>query len=168
VKTLLSKDNNDKINLNIESDNYFDPEVDERLLPYNKANVEISNFNPSSLKDIEKRIYRYDKLIDALRSKAFSSYLKHGDYREIQNENNLIESTKVKGVDNLFSQRKSSKEGNKTAEETTVLPIKALLSKTDVILDNPILIRYFGHLMSDLYDNYFKMLVKSCNHLMLT
>jgi len=160
VKTLLSKDNNDKINLNIESDNFFDLEIDERLLPYNKANVEISTFNPTSLKDIEKRIYRYGKVIDALRDKAFSSYLKHGDYSEIQKENSLIESTKIKGVDNLFSQRKASNGGNKTGEETTALPIKALLSKNDVILDNPILIRYFGHLMSDLYDNYFKMLVK--------
>jgi hypothetical protein len=160
VKTLLSKDNNDKINLNIESDNFFDPEIDERLLPYNQANKEISNFNPSSLKDIEKRIYRYDKLFDALRNKAFSSYLKHGDFSEIQKENTLIESTKTKGVDNLFSQRKATNSGNKTAEETTALPIKALLSKNDVILDNPILIRYFGHLMSDLYDNYFKMMTK--------
>ena len=160
VKTLLSKDNNDKINLNIESDNYFDPEIDERLLPYNLANKEISNFNPTSLKDIEKRIYRFGKLIDALKNKAFSSYLKHGDYSEIQKENNLIENTKTKGVDNLFSQRKASNSGNKNAEETTALPIKALLSKNDVILDNPILIRYFGHLMSDLYDNYFKMMTK--------
>jgi hypothetical protein len=160
VKTLLSKDNNDKINLNLESDNFFDPDIDERLLPYNLANKEISNFNPTSLKDIEKRIYRYDKLIDALRNKAFSSYLKHGDYSEIQKENNLIESTKTKGVDNLFSQRKAANSGNKTEEVTSALPIKALLSKTDVILDNPILIRYFGHLMSDLYDNYFKMMTK--------
>ena len=160
IKNLLSKDNNDKINLNIESDNLFDPEIDERLLPYNQANKEISNFNPSNLKDIEKRIYRFDKLIDALRNKAFSSYLKHGDYSEIQKENNLIENTKTKGVDSLFSQRKASNSGNKTAEETTALPLRALLSKNDVILDNPILIRYFGHLMSDLYDNYFKMMTK--------
>ena len=160
IKSLLSKDNNDKINLNIESDNLFDPEIDERLLPYNQANKEISNFNPSNLKDIEKRIYRFGKLIDALRNKAFSSYLKHGDYSEIQKENNLIESTKTKGVDNLFSQRKAANSGNKTEEVTSALPIKALLSKTDVILDNPILIRYFGHLMSDLYDNYFKMMTK--------
>ena len=162
IKELLSKENNNKINLNLEKNNLLETDRDDRFLPLNKLNVEINNFNPNSLKEIEKRLHRFGKLIDGLRTTAFSSYLKHGDYGDIQKENNLIENTKTKGVDNLFSQRKSSGPGgNKNVEETTTLiPNRVLHNKTDIILDNPLLIRYFGNLMSELYDNYFKMTTK--------
>ena len=162
IKELLSKENNNKINLNLEKNNLLETDRDDRFLPINKLNVEINNFNPNSLKETEKRLHKFGKLIDGLRTTAFSSYLKHGDYGDIQKENNLIENTKTKGVDNLFSQRKSSGPGgNKNVEETTTLiPNKVLHNKTDIILDNPLLIRYFGNLMSELYDNYFKMTTK--------
>ena len=162
IKELLSKENNNKINLNLEKNNLLETDRDDRFLPINKLNVEINNFNPNSLKETEKRLHRFGKLIDGLRTTAFSSYLKHGDYGDIQKENNLIENTKTKGVDNLFSQRKSSGPGgNKNVEETTTLiPNRVLHNKTDIILDNPLLIRYFGNLMSELYDNYFKMTTK--------
>ena len=163
IKDLLSKENNNKINLNLENNNIIETDRDDRFLPLNKLNVEITNLNPNSLKEIEKRLHRFGKLIDGLKSTAYSSYLKHGDYSDIQKENNLIENTKTKGVDNLFSQRKSSGPGGGTKageDTTTILPIKVLHNKNDVILDNPLLVRYFGNLMSELYDNYFKMTTK--------
>ena len=163
IKDLLSQENNNKINLDLNSNKYIDTDIDERFLPFNKANIEINKFNPEALKDIEKRIYRFDKLIDALKGTVYSSYLKHGSYKDVEKENNVIEHNKLKGVDNLFSQRKTTTLNSKNTEDnktTSVVPDKIINSKDDVILDHPLLITYFGNLMSDLYDNYFKMVTK--------
>ena len=80
----------------------------------------------------------------------------------MERENNVIERTKLKGADNLFSQRKSASLSNKNSEENIIAPDKDKIinSKNDVILDNPLLVKYFANLMSDLYDNYFKMITK--------
>ena len=161
VKELLSKENNNKINLDVNSPNFFDQDIDERFLPLNKANVEINKFNSDSLKDIEKRIYRFTKLIDNLKNTIYNSYLKHGDYRDVEKENKVIEHTKLKGADNLFSQRKNSNIEKKNNEENSaVMPGKIINNKNEVVLDNPLLIKYFANLVSDLYDNYFKMVTK--------
>ena len=160
VKNLLSPENNDKINLDMKSNQIIDTEIDERFLPLNKAKIEINKFNPEKLKDIDKRIYKFGKLIDALKDTVYTSYTKHGDYRDVEKENNVIEHTKLKGAENLFSQRKSSSSNLKNKDEKAIAPGKILFNKNDVILDNPILIKYFANLMSDLYDNYFKMITK--------
>ena len=160
VKNLLSPENNDKINLDVKSNQIIDTEIDERFLPLNKAKIEINKFNPEKLKDIDKRIYKFGKLIDALKDTVYTSYTKHGDYRDVEKENNVIEHTKLKGAENLFSQRKSSSSNLKNKDEKAIAPGKILFNKNDVILDNPILIKYFANLMSDLYDNYFKMITK--------
>ena len=162
IKNLLSKENNNKINLDMNSNKYIDTDIDERLLPLNKANIEINKFNSESLKEIEKRIYRFEKLIDSLKGTVFNSFSKHGDYRDVEKENNVIERTKLKGADNLFSQRKSASLNSKSSEENFSIleKDKVINNKNDVILDNPLLVKYFANLMSDLYDNYFKMITK--------
>ena len=159
IKDLLSKENNNLINLDINSDKFIDMDIDERFLPLNKVNMEIYKFNADSLKDIEKRIFKFVKLIDNLKNAVYVSYLKHHDYRDIERENKVIEYSKEK-ADTLFSQRKNSNVDKKKNDEKTILPEKILNSKNDVVLDNPLLIRYFGNLISDLYDNYFKMATK--------
>ena len=160
VKNILSPENNDKIDLDIKSNQIIDTDIDERFLPLNKAKIEINKFNPETLKDIDKRIYKFGKLIDSLKDTVYTSYTKHGDYRDVEKENNVIEHTKLKGAENLFSQRKSSSSNLKNNDGKAILPGKTLHNKNDVILDNPILIKYFANLMSDLYDHYFKMITK--------
>ena len=160
AKNLLSPENNNKINLDAKSNQIIDTDIDERFLPVNKAKLEINKFNPERLKEIDKRIYKFGKLIDALKETVYNSYIKHGDYRDVEKENSVIEHTKLKGADNLFSQRKSSTSDLKNNDEKAIAPGKVLLNKNEVILDNPLLIRYFSNLMSDLYDNYFKMITK--------
>ena len=160
VKNLLSPENNSKINLDINSDKNLDLEIDEKFLPLNKALLEINQFNPEPLKEIEKRIYRYNKLIDAFKNTVYNSYVKHRDYKDVEKENSVMETNKLKGAENLFSQRKNNPGEGKSKEEKTILPGRRLSNKNDVVLDNPLLSRYFGNLMSDLYDNYFKMVTK--------
>ena len=159
IKNLLSPENNAKINLDINNDKVIDPEIDEGLLPLSKAKIEISKFNPESLKDIEKRLYRFGKLIDSFKNTVYNSYLKHRDYKDVEKENYAMEQNNLKGAENLFSQRKTNVP-EKSKDEKLLLPGKNIINKNDIILDNPLLIKYFGNLMSDLYDNYFKMVTK--------
>ncbi len=159
IKDLLSIENNFKINLDLNSNVYIDIDIDERFLPFNMSSIEISKFNPDSLKNIEKRIYKFGKLIDALKNTVYNSYNKYGDYRVIEKENNVMEFSKLQGVDKLFCQRKTNS-NSKNNDENVLIPNKTLNKKEDVILDNALLIKYFANLMTDLYDNYFKMAIK--------
>ena len=156
IEDLLSIENNFKINLDINSEIFIDQDVDEKLIPYNLASIDLVKFNADSLKNVEKRIYRYEKLIEALKNTVYISLKKHGDYRIIERENNMMENTKIKGADKLFSQRKN----NKKIDDYFSSIKKKINSKDDVTLDNNIVVKYFANLMSDLYGNYFKMAVK--------
>jgi hypothetical protein len=158
IGDLLSIENNFKINMDVNSDIFIDNDVDEKLLPYNMANIDLHKFSSEPLKNVEKRIFRYEKVIDALKNAAYNSVKKHGDFRTIEKENDMMENTKIKGADKLFSQKK--KDNNKKNDENTLALRKRFNSKDDVTLDNNILSKYFAHLMSDLYDNYFKMAIK--------
>ena len=154
VSCLLAECNNNKINLNTKNDKLLDDEIDEKYLPYYKTNIEIEKFNADSLVEIDKRIYRYGKIIEALKSTVYKSFVNHGNYSDINKENNV----KLKGGDNLFSQRKIK--SNKIMENNFLVPKKAIKNENDITLDNPLINRYFSNLISDLYEKYFKMLTK--------
>ena len=129
--------------------------IDEKLLPLVKLKVGINNFNADKLKDIDKRIIRFNKGIDNFKNIVLNSIRKHGNYKELSKENNIYEHRKVKGADNLFSQRKIDTLSK--GDENYLLPSHPIKSKNDVILDNPILNRNFTHFMTDLYDQYFRI-----------
>ena len=129
--------------------------IDERLLPLMKLKVEIKDFNAEKLKDIDKRISKFNKGVDTFKQAVVNSVNKNGNYRDIERENNIFEHRKVKGAENLFSQRKieeASKNG-----EGYLNPEKLIKNKNDVILDNQILNRYFAHVFTDIYDTYFRI-----------
>ena len=84
-----------------------------------------------------------------------NSIKKHGNYKELARENNVYEHRKVKGADNLFSQRKM--DNLSKGDENYLLPEYPIKSKNDIILNNPILNRNFTHVMTDLYDQYFRI-----------
>jgi hypothetical protein len=73
----------------------------------------------------------------------------------LSRENNIFEHRKVKGADNLFSQRKM--DALSKGDENFLLTDHPIRNKNDIILDNPILIRNFTHSMADLYDQYFRI-----------
>ena len=129
--------------------------VDEKLLPLIKLKVELKEFNADRLKDIDKRIAKLNKGIDSFKNSVLNSIAKHGNYKELSRENNIYEHRKVKGADNLFSQRKMDVLSK--GDENYVLPDHPIKSKNDIILDNPILNRNFTHNMADLYDQYFRI-----------
>ena len=129
--------------------------IDEKLLPLIKLKVEIKDFNPDKLKDIDKRIQKLNKGIDTFKNSVLNSIAKHGNYKELSRENNIFEHRKVKGADNLFSQRKL--DALSKGDENFLLPGRSIKSKNDIVLDNQILIRNFAHNMADLYDQYFRI-----------
>ena len=129
--------------------------IDERLLPFTKLKVGIKDFNGDKLKEIERRIGKLNKAIDSFKNSVLNSIRKHGNYRELARENNIYEHRKVKGADNLFSQRKIDTLNK--GDENYLLPDHPIKGKGDVVLNNQILNRNFTHVMIDLYDQYFRI-----------
>ena len=129
--------------------------IDEKFLPLAKLKVQINDLNADKLKEIDKRIQRFSKGIDGFKNSVMNSIKKHGNYKELARENNVYEHRKVKGADNLFSQRKM--DNLSKGDENYLLPDHPIKSKNDIILNNPILNRNFTHVMTDLYDQYFRI-----------
>ena len=129
--------------------------IDQKFLPLIKLKVDINNFNPEKLNDINKRIAKLNKGIDTFKNSVLNSLSKHGNYKELSHENNIYEHRKVKGADNLFSQRKIDTLSK--GDENYLLPSHVIKNKNDIILDNQILNRNFTHVMTDLYDQYFRI-----------
>ena len=136
-----------------------DPEthekIDEKLLPLIKLKVEIKDFNADKLKDVDRRLLKLNKGIDSFKNSVLNSIAKHGNYKELSRENNIFEHRKIKGADNLFSQRKM--DALSKGDENHLLTDHPIKNKNDITLDNPILIRNFTHTMADLYDQYFRI-----------
>jgi len=129
--------------------------LDQKFLPLIKLKVDINNFNPEKLNDMDKRIAKLNKGIDSFKNSVLNSLSKHGNYKELSHENNIYEHRKVKGADNLFSQRKIDTLSK--GDENYLLPSHQIKSKNDIVLDNQILNRNFTHVMTDLYDQYFRI-----------
>ena len=129
--------------------------IDEKLLPLVKLKVEIKEFNPDKLKDVDKRIKKLNKAIDTFKNAVLNSIARHGNYKELSRENDIFEHRKVKGADSLFSQRKI--DSLNKGDENYLIPGRTVKAKNDVFLDNQILIRNFAHNMADLYDQYFRI-----------
>ena len=129
--------------------------IDEKLLPLVKLKVEIKDFNGDKLKDIDRRINKLNKGIEGFKNSVLNSIRKHGNYKELARENNIYEHRKVKGADNLFSQRKLDTLSK--GDENYLIPDHPIKNKNDVILNNQILNRNFTHVMTDLYDQYFRI-----------
>ena len=141
--------------LNDDEDPITHERIDEKLLPLVKLRVGINDFNGDQLKDIDRRINKLNKGIDNFKSSVINSIRKHGNYKELAKENNIYEHRKVKGADNLFSQRKM--DALSKGDENYLLPSHHIKNKNDIVLDNQILNRNYTHVMTDLYDQYFRI-----------
>ena len=129
--------------------------IDEKLLPITKLKVGINEFNGDQLKDLERRLNKLNKGIDTFKNSVMNSIRKNGNYKDLARENNVYEHRRVKGADNLFSQRKMDTLSK--GDENYLIPSHPIKSKNDIILDNQILNRNFAHVMTDLYDQYFRI-----------
>ena len=129
--------------------------IDERLLPITKLRVGINEFNGDKLKDIENRLNKLNKGIDTFKNSVMNSIRKNGNYKDLARENNVYEHRRVKGEDSLFSQRKM--DGLNKGDENYLIPSHPIKNKNDIVLDNQILNRNFTHVMTDLYDQYFRI-----------
>ena len=129
--------------------------IDQKFLPLIKLKVEIKDFNADKLKEIEKRIGKFNKGVDSFKQAVMNSINKHGNYKDIEKENNIFEHRKVKGADNLFSQRKA--DSIRGEDNNLIMPEKQIKNKNDITLDNQVLNKYFTHVLTDIYDQYFRI-----------
>lgn len=144
-------------------DENFDFDTHEKLdakdIPLRKYYLNLQKLDPLPLGDVEKRTTRFSKAIDTFRKVVYTSVQNHGNYKDIAKENLAFES-KVKGAENLFSQRKITSSHVLKVDGDNVLPGKPITNKKDIILDNPVLIKYFSHVMTNIYESEFKMNTK--------
>ena len=129
--------------------------MDPKFLPLVKLKVEVKDFNPDKLKEIDKRIGKFNKGVDSFKQAVMNSVNKHGNYKDIERENNIFEHRKVKGADNLFSQRKG--DTIRVDDNNLLMPDKQIKNKNDIVLDNQVLNKYFSHVLTDIYDQYFRI-----------
>ena len=71
--------------------------IDEKFLPLVKLKEEIKDFNADKLQDIDKRMNKFNKGVDSFKQAVMNSVNKHGNYKDIDKENNIsnIEKKKV-------------------------------------------------------------------------
>ena len=130
--------------------------IDQKFLPLVKLKVEIKDFNADKLSEIDKRIGKFNKGVDSFKQAVMNSVNKHGNYKDIEKENNIFEHRKVKGAENLFSQRKADTiRGDDN--NNSLIPDKQIKNKNDIVLDNQVLNKYFAHVLTDIYDQYFRI-----------
>jgi len=129
--------------------------INPKFLPLTKVKVDIKELNGEKLRQIDKRISKFNKGVDTFKQGVMNSINRHGNYKDIDTENNMFEHRKVKGADNLFSQRKTDQ--NREDDENYILPDRRIKTKNDIILDNQVLNKYFAHLLIDIFDQYFRI-----------
>lgn len=131
----------------------------EQELPMYQFINNCNKLTGDPFKDVSERIIKYNGQIDQFRKTVFAAVNKFGNFKEIEKSISAYENTKQKGVDNLFSKRKPNTVSGKESLKFLV-PQVAISKKEEVLLNNPILEKYFAYLTIDLYGNYFKMETK--------
>ena len=109
--------------------------------------------------DINARVNKYNIQIESFKRGIFNTYQKYGNFKEVERLISVYEKTKQKGADGLFSERKGATT-QKNKSEADINPKIHLSSKDDIILNNPLLNKYFSYLTMDLYGNNFRMMTK--------
>lgn len=139
---------------------------DEKYIPLNHFLFTTSRLNQTHFKEINERVIKYSKEIEAFKAKVYSSVERTNSYHDIEKELSLFENSKQKGADTLFTKRQpNAMTGSLTARSR--LPNKEFIggkiklsSKEDVCLNDPLLTKYFAYMTIDLYGNYFRMMTK--------
>ena len=96
-----------------------------------------------------KRLNKFNKGVDSFKQAVMNSINKYGNYKDIEKENNIFEHRKVKGADNLFSQRKS--DTIRGEDNNLIMPDRKINNKNDIVLDNQVLNKYFAHILTDIW-----------------
>ena len=125
---------------------------DKKTSPINKIKSFVLLFSPQRFGEVEQRLFRFNKFIDSYKKLVFNAVKKFGNFREIEKECSAFERKKCKTGENLFTKKRSESVKN----FVNLTPEFPITKKEQVILNNPILTRYFNDLMTNLYETYFK------------
>ena len=136
-----------------------------------KENIPISHYlstinefeKEEHFDEINKRIYKYNNQIETFKKSIYNIIKKQGNLKEIEKQIKSYENTKQKGPEGLFSQRQNEKEKTNKSSNQTLQNENQKLSynnKDDVIINNPILEKYFALHCLDVYEKNFKITTK--------
>ena len=136
-----------------------------------KENIPISHFQSTinefekeeHFDEINKRLFKYNNQIETFKKSIYNIIKKQGNLKEVEKQIKSYENTKQKGPEGLFSQRQNEKEKTNKSSTQTLQNENQKISynnKDDVIINNPILEKYFALHCLDLYEKNFKITTK--------
>ena len=163
-----NKNNQNKQNINENSktinQNTIEKLISKENLPINHFQTTINEFDKENhFEEINKRINKYNSQIETFKKAIFNMIKKQGNLKEVEKQIKTYENSKQKGAEGLFSQRTiSERERNKSASQTIQTEKDKVIynNKDDVIINNPLLEKYFGLYCLDVYEKNFKMATK--------
>ncbi len=167
-----NKNNQNTINLKLSKQDSktinqtsIDKTISKENLPINHFQTTINYFDKENhFEEINKRINKYNVQIETFKKAIFNMIKKQGNLKEVEKQIKTYENSKQKGAEGLFSQRTiSERERNNKSASQTIQTEKDKVTynnKDDVIINNPLLEKYFGLYCLDVYEKNFKMATK--------
>ena len=146
---------NQKITKNIKQQ--FNKDLEHFIITANDLGSD--HFNQINLK-----LNKVNKNINSFKQYVFKSYIKKGNFNEIGKNIKIFANRRQKGPESLFSQRdiglKKKAIKNYIFSPENIYSKEKYFSENDIILNNPLLNKYFGYLLLDIYDKNFRTLSK--------
>ena len=167
--SLSNKKNQNTINVKLSKQN---SKINQPEKNIQKENIPISHFQSTlnefdkedHFNDINKRLDKYNSQIEKFKKAIFNMIKKQGNLKEVEKQIKTYENTKQKGAEGLFSQRQlNEKEKISKSQSQTIQNENQKITynnKEDVIINNPLLEKYFALHCLDVYEKNFKMVTK--------
>ena len=142
----------------------FNLNKDENILIKNRNNFpelyfefNCSKLNIDLFENINKKIELFTKQINKTKTNVYTSYLQHKNLKHIEEINTSYENAIKKGIDSLFTDRKTLTKLNPTiSKENKVYKLSPNSNKDDIQLNNPTIQKHFALLLIDTYSKHFK------------
>ena len=142
----------------------FNLNKDENILIKNRNNFpelyfefNCSKLNIDLFENINKKIELFTKQINKTKTNVYTSYLQHKNLKHIEEINTSYENATKKGIDSLFTDRKTLTKLNPTiSKENKVYKLSPNSNKDDIQLNNPTIQKHFALLLIDTYSKHFK------------
>lgn len=142
----------------------FNLNKDENILIKNRNNFPELYFefnccklNTNLFENINKKIELFTKQINKTKTNVYTSYLQYKNLKHIEEINTSYENATKKGIDSLFTDRKTLTKLNPTvSKENKVYKLSPNSNKDDIQLNNPTILKHFSLLIIDTYSKHFK------------
>ena len=165
IKTEMNKLINIEKNVPEKDDKINNNDIFDLKKPIGHFMYTMNDLGQEHFINVKERINKYNKHIKNFKKIIYKIINKTGNLKEIEQNLKSLEFKKLKGSENLFSLRDQDTNNfydkNKIYNNSSLyINKKSINSDDDICLNNPLINKYFSHLIIDLYDNNFKIISK--------